>query len=75
MKSASLLPTSESTVKSRASVRIRCVLTSGSKAIVPSEISTWRRPSSFSQAINPSTRPCLIATSVKRPTEHDRYPM
>ena len=67
MKSASLLPTSASTVNSPASRSISSRLTSGSSAIVPSETSTWRRPSSRSQAISPSTRPWRIASSVSVP--------
>ena len=44
MKSVSLLPTSAKTVNSLDSELISSRLTSGSSAIVPSEISTWREP-------------------------------
>ena len=67
MKSASLLPTSASTTNSRDSRSISSRLTSASSVIVPSEISTWRRPSSRSHAISPSTRPWRIAISVSVP--------
>ena len=65
--SASLLPTSEKTVNSFASRVMSSRLVVASMATVPSETSTWRMPSSRSHAIRPSTRPCMIASSVSVP--------
>ena len=72
MKSASLLPTSASTVNSRERRSISSRLTSASSVIVPSEISTWRSPSSRSQAIEPVDAALADRDLGERAAEHDR---
>jgi hypothetical protein len=68
MKAASLLPTSDRTVKpSPASRSISASLRSCGSSIVPSETSTCSIPSSCSQSTSCSTLSCAIATSVSVP--------
>ena len=63
----SFSPTSAKTVKSAASFSISAAFSSGGIWTVPLDTSTCSIPSSFSQALNSSIRPCAQASSVSVP--------